>query len=210
MVRNTPASAEMLRYSSVWWYGKRSAPMMTLRMRWRVVSIPLVMVQRLLLSCMVGCLLWLLSTPALGLSREALYDQLISTAAQHYALDPALVKAVIKCESRFDPWAQSPRGAQGLMQLMPATAEEFAVEDPFEPAENLAAGAKYLRQLIDKYGGDLALSLAAYNAGPSTVDAAKGVPEIPETRDYVKAILEKVGIKRLDPPSIPMPKPIEN
>jgi soluble lytic murein transglycosylase-like protein len=96
------------------------------------------------------------------------------------------------------------------MQLMPATAEQFAVDDPFEPAANLGAGAKFLRQLLDKYGGDLSLALAAYNAGPAAVDEVKGIPDIQETRDYVETILGKVGVKRLDPPSIPTPKPIEN
>ncbi len=141
---------------------------------------------------------------------EAKIDSIVESAAKAHKLPPRLLRTVAAQESGFRPCAVSRKGAQGLMQLMPATAEELSVEDPFEPAENLAAGAKYLRQLIDKYGGDLALALAAYNAGPASVEAAKGIPDIPETRDYVKAILDKVGIKRIDPPSIPTPKPIGN
>jgi len=102
-----------------------------------------------------------------------------------------LLRSVVAQESGFRPCAVSKKGAQGLMQLMPATAEQLAVEDPFEPAENLEAGAKYLRQLVDKYAGDLALALAAYNAGPGTVEEAKGIPAIPETR-YLKAFFCRV------------------
>jgi hypothetical protein len=141
---------------------------------------------------------------------DAKIDVIVETAAKAQKLPPKLLRSVAAQESGFRPCAVSKKGAQGLMQLMPATSEEFAVEDPFEPAENLAAGAQYLRQLIDKYGGDLALALAAYNAGPANVEAAKGIPDIPETRDYVKAILDKVGIKRIDAPSSPTPKPTGN
>jgi soluble lytic murein transglycosylase-like protein len=135
---------------------------------------------------------------------------MIETAAIAQKLPAKLLRGVIAQESGFRPCAVSKKGAKGLMQLMPATAEQFAVEDPFDPAANVAAGAKFLRQLLDKYGGDAALALAAYNAGPATVDEVKGIPDIRETRDYVEAILGKTGIKRLDLPSIPMPKPIEN
>jgi soluble lytic murein transglycosylase-like protein len=135
---------------------------------------------------------------------------MIESAATAQKLPPKLLRGVIAQESGFRPCAVSKKGAKGLMQLMPATAEQFAVEDPFDPAANVAAGAKFLRQLLDKYGGDAALALAAYNAGPATVDEVKGIPDIRETRDYVDAILGKTGIKRLDPPSIPMPRPIEN
>ena len=96
------------------------------------------------------------------------------------------------------------------MQLMPETATQLGVHDPFDPKENIEAGAKYLRQLLDKYKGDMAQALGAYNAGPSTVDQSGGVPAIPETKDYVDAILKKLGITRTDPQSIQMPKPIGN
>jgi hypothetical protein len=165
--------------------------MMTLQMRWRVVSISLVTMQRLLLSCMVGCLLWLLATPVLGLPREALYDQIISATARHYALDPALVKAVIKCESRFDPWAQSPRGAQGLMQLMPATQTLLGVTDVFDPQHNVTAGVRYLAMLRQTFGDNVTLLLAAYNAGPQAVIAAGyTVPPYAETQQYVRCVLD--------------------
>ena len=117
---------------------------------------------------------------------------LIDSAAKTNEMDGKLVRAVIEQESGFRPCAVSAKGAQGLMQLMPETAAELSVKDAFDPKENIAAGAKYLKQLLDKYKGDTKLALAAYNAGPSAVDAIKDVPDIPETRDYVDAILKKI------------------
>jgi soluble lytic murein transglycosylase-like protein len=141
---------------------------------------------------------------------DATVTPLIESVAKQQTLAPKLLRAVIEQESGFRPCAVSPKGAQGLMQLMPATADRFGVKDVFDPKENIDAGAKFLKQLLDKYGGDLAQALGAYNAGPTTVDQSGGVPQIPETQDYVKAILQKLGVTRTDPPSIPMPKPIEN
>jgi hypothetical protein len=135
---------------------------------------------------------------------------IVEGAAKARQLPPKLLRAVIAQESGFRPCAVSKKGARGLMQLMPATAEQFQVEDPFEPKANVEAGAKFLRLLLEKYGGDVGLALAAYNAGPAAVEEAKGIPEIKETRDYVEAILGKTGIKRIDLPSIPTPRPIEN
>ncbi len=117
---------------------------------------------------------------------------LIESAAKANELPVKLVRAVIEQESGFRPCAVSPKGAQGLMQLMPDTAAELKVKDVFDPAENIAAGVKYLKQLLDKYKGDNKLALAAYNAGPAAVDAASGIPDIPETRDYVEAILKNL------------------
>lgn len=131
---------------------------------------------------------------------------LIDAASKEQSVDAKLLRAVIEQESAFRPCALSPKGAQGLMQLMPATAETFHVADPFDPKENIAAGAKFLKQLLEKYGGDVSKALAAYNAGPNTEDAAR----IPETKAYVDAVLTKMGIKRTDQPSIRTPKPIEN
>jgi soluble lytic murein transglycosylase-like protein len=135
---------------------------------------------------------------------------LIESAAGAQKLQANLLRAVIERESGYRPCAVSPKGAKGLMQLMPATAGDLLVRDPFDPKENIEAGAKYLKQLIDKYKGNLSQALGAFNAGPSAVDQAGGIPNIPETREYVKAILDKIEPTRTDPPSIPTPKPIEN
>src|SRR4051794_21240950 len=113
-------------------------------------------------------------------------DPLIQSAAKAQQLPSKLVRAVAAQESGFRSCAVSKKGAMGLMQLMPATADQFHVKDPFDPQENLDAGARFLRQLLEKYKGDLSLSLAAYNAGAATVDEAHGIPTIPETRDYVE------------------------
>jgi soluble lytic murein transglycosylase-like protein len=117
---------------------------------------------------------------------------MIENAAKTNGLQPTLVRAVIEQESAFRPCAVSNKGAQGLMQLMPATAGDLNIKDVFDPQENIEAGAKYLKQLLDKYKGDSKLALAAYNAGAAAVDAANGVPDIPETRDYVDSILKKI------------------
>ena len=144
----------------------------------------------LLLSSLVGGLLWWLVAPALGVPGEALYDQLIVNAASSHGLEPAFVKAVIKCESRFNPDAQSPRGAQGLMQLMPGTQAMLGVSDPFDPQHNVTAGTRYLAMLKQTFSGDLQLALAAYNAGPqAVVEAGYTVPAITETQHYVRCVL---------------------
>ena len=147
--------------------------------------------------------------PCSAISEEEV-GPILESAAKAQRLPTKLLRAVIARESGFLSCAVSEKGAKGLMQLMPATAEQFHVKDPFDPQENLEAGAKFLRQLLEKYKGDLGLSLAAYNSGAATVDAAHGIPDIAETRDYVEAIVGKMGIKQIDLPSIPMPKPIEN
>ena len=134
----------------------------------------------------------------------------LESAAKAQRLPARLLHAVIAQESGFRSCAVSEKGAMGLMQLMPATADQFHVKDPFDPQENVDAGSKFLRQLLEKYKGDLSLSLAAYNAGGAKVDEAHGIPDIAETRDYVEAIVGKTGLKQIDLPSIPMPKPIEN
>jgi soluble lytic murein transglycosylase-like protein len=145
---------------------------------------------------------------------EALSDReaagMIESAAKAVEVPVRLVRAVIAQESGFKPCAVSKKGAKGLMQLMPGTAEQFAVAEPFDAEANVAAGTQYLRQLLEKYKGDLRLALAAYNAGPAAVDAAGGVPEIRETRDYVEAIVGVMGVKQIDLPNIPTPKPIGN
>jgi len=142
--------------------------------------------------------------------KDAVVAPIIDDAAHSQKVDPKLLRAVIDQESGFHPCATSSRGAEGLMQLMPETASQFSVRDPFSPKENIDAGAKYLKQLLDRYNGDLPQALAAYNAGPARVDDSGGIPDIPETRDYVESILSKLKAKDPDPPKSPIPKPVKN
>ena len=123
-------------------------------------------------------------------------DFLVEQAAEKQDLDVEMLRAVIQQESAFRPCAVSPKGAMGLMQLMPATASQFGVPNPFDPADNVEGGARFLKQLMVRYGGDLTLALGAYNAGPAKVDAAAGIPNIPETQDYVKQILGALPVKQ--------------
>ena len=122
------------------------------------------------------------------LKPEEAYDDLIQEAAREHNLDPALIRAVMQTESGFDPTVVSPAGAIGLMQLMPALAEELGVTDARDPRENVMAGAKYLRQLLTANRGNVALTLASYNAGPGNVKRYKGIPPFKETRGYVRKI----------------------
>lgn len=123
-------------------------------------------------------------------------EPLIEDAARKTGVDAELVRAVIDQESAGRPCALSAKGAEGLMQLMPATAEEFNVDDPFDPKQNVDAGARLLKSLLERYKNDPSLALSAYNAGPSRVDQEGGVPPIPETVDYVAAILDKLGLTK--------------
>jgi|ERR1035438_8432664 soluble lytic murein transglycosylase-like protein len=117
---------------------------------------------------------------------------LIDSAAQLHKVEPKLLRGVIEQESSFHACAISAKGAMGLMQLMPATVDQFKVDDVFDPKQNIEAGATYLRELLDKYKDDVKLALAAYNAGPNTVDQTGGIPDIKETRDYVEAVIKKM------------------
>jgi len=117
--------------------------------------------------------------------------QSIEDAASRSFLDPKLVQAVIAVESNFNPHATSPKGAMGLMQVMPKTADSCEVHEPHHAVNNLMGACECLRKLINRYQGNLSLALAAYNAGPSNVDRYKGIPPFPETKNYVKKILEK-------------------
>jgi Transglycosylase SLT domain len=138
-------------------------------------------------------------------------EALAVAAARRHGLDPELVLAVIAVESAFRPNAVSPKGAQGLMQLMPFTARRFGVSDPFDPRQNIFGGVQYLRLLLDLFQGDIALSLAAYNAGENAVARYRGIPPYKETRSYVQKIqgLLEGGIEALRaafyaPPSRPL------
>jgi soluble lytic murein transglycosylase-like protein len=116
--------------------------------------------------------------------------------APEYHLDPRLVVAVIEVESGFNPKAKSPKGAMGLMQLMPETARRFGVKNPWDPLQNLRGGMAYLRWLLDRFDGDLALVLASYNAGEKAVERYRGVPPFGETRRYVQRITRSLEISR--------------
>jgi soluble lytic murein transglycosylase-like protein len=123
--------------------------------------------------------------------KETELAPLVASAATAHQLKPELLRAVIRQESGARACAVSPKGAMGLMQLMPETAEQFRLADPFDPAQNVQTGAQYLKQLLDRFDGDLKLALAAYNAGPGRVGASPpAVPDIPETRNYVEQILK--------------------
>jgi len=119
-------------------------------------------------------------------------DSLIDSAAKTSSVAPELIRGVMQQESAFRPCAVSPKGAVGLMQLEPATAADLGVKNLFDPTDNVMGGARLLRQLLNRYDGDLPMTLGAYNAGAGRVDAAMGVPAIPETVDYVKRILDKL------------------
>jgi len=116
------------------------------------------------------------------------FDSQIHTAARSYDVDPSLIKAVIHVESHFNPQATSRVGAQGLMQLMPGTADQYSVQDAFDPQENIRAGSKHLSYLLKKYNYNLDLALAAYNAGEARVSQYGGIPPYRETQNYVRRV----------------------
>ena len=126
-------------------------------------------------------------------------DVLIDTHARAQSLDPDLVRAVVAVESSYDPTARSRKGAMGLMQLMPATARSLDVANPYDPEENLRGGTAYLRRMLDRFGGDLEMALAGYNAGPEAVDRYRGLPPYPETHGYVDRVLRRFRGQGLAP-----------
>lgn len=127
------------------------------------------------------------------LSGDCDLDWIIYHAGERQGVDPRFIHAVIKQESRYNPKAVSYVGAQGLMQLMPATAKRFGLKDPFDPAANVEAGTRYLKFLLKRFNGDVSLALAGYNAGEGSVDEYKGVPPYGETQNYVKKISATYG-----------------
>lgn len=127
------------------------------------------------------------------LSGDCDLDWIIFRAGEKQGVDPRFIHAVIKQESRYNPKAVSGVGAQGLMQMMPATAKRFGLKDPFDQAANVEAGTKYLKWLLARFDGDVSLALAGYNAGEGAVDKYKGVPPYGETQNYVKKIVSSYG-----------------
>jgi soluble lytic murein transglycosylase-like protein len=130
----------------------------------------------------------------LGLMEQTPYGAIISSMSEAHGVDPMLVRALIQVESNYKARAKSHRGAMGLMQLMPATAREYRVRNPYDPKSNIAAGVKHLKSLIDRLGG-VDLALAAYNAGEGAVKKFNGIPPYRETRKYVTKILSIARIK---------------
>ena len=138
----------------------------------------------------------------IAVNRTQLYDDIIVEHSRLNNVRPSLVRAVVQVESGFNPRAYSPKGAMGLMQLMPATAREFGVRNPFNPDENVRGGVAYLRQLLDRYDGNEQLALAAYNAGPGAVDKhGQAIPPYRETRDYVTKVNGIAGDAADRPPT---------
>jgi len=138
--------------------------------------------------------------PGVNLDRDGA-EKLVREAAERHRIDPALVRAVIETESNWNPSAVSRKGAVGLMQLIPTTAQRFGVNDMYSPQQNVDAGVRYLKTLLERYNGNLDLALAAYNAGEGAVDRAHGVPSFRETRNYVQRVQSayfRPGSGRLD------------
>ena len=136
------------------------------------------------------------ATPVSGAGASSAFDSEINAAAASNGIDPALLKGLVSQESGFNPSARSGAGAVGLTQLMPGTASALGVTNPLDPAQSLQGGAKYLREQLDRFGGDETLALAAYNAGPGAVQKYGGVPPYAETQNYVTSVMSKAAAFR--------------
>jgi soluble lytic murein transglycosylase-like protein len=134
--------------------------------------------------------------PVSGTGASSAFDAQINAAAASNGIDPALLKGLVSQESGFNPSARSGAGAVGLTQLMPGTASALGVTNPLDPAQSLQGGAKYLREQLDRFGGDETLALAAYNAGPGAVQKYGGVPPYAETQNYVTSVMGKAAAFR--------------
>ena len=146
--------------------------------------------------------------PVYNVASGRSFDKLIEQVALDYEIRPSFVHAVIKAESNYNPRAVSPKGALGLMQLVPKTARRFGVANAFNPVENVEGGVRYLRYLLDLYNSDVRLALAAYNAGEGAVDRYRGVPPYSETMQYVRRVRNLWdSYKRTDVPLAPEPAP---
>src|SRR5260370_11222851 len=121
--------------------------------------------------------------------------EIVDEGARQSGLDASLVRAVVRKESAYNPWATSTKGAQGLMQLMPSVQQQFGVTDPYDPKQNVSAGTRLLKQLLEQFGGDLPLALGPYNSRAARVEQYSGVPPFPETVGYVTGILSDMGKK---------------
>jgi soluble lytic murein transglycosylase-like protein len=136
------------------------------------------------------------AVPVSGAGGSSAFDSEINAAAASNGIDPALLKGLVSQESGFNPNARSGAGALGLTQLMPGTASSLGVTNPLDPAQSLQGGAKYLREQLDRFGGDEKLALAAYNAGPGAVQKYGGVPPYAETQNYVTSVMGKAAAFR--------------
>lgn len=147
--------------------------------------------------CLVWCFLFVcvsvFAVPNSSIPVSGKYNLIIEKVAQKYDLPAKLIHSIIKAESNYNPYAVSSKGAAGLMQLMPATAEQYGVKDRFDPIENIEGGTKYLKDLIKIYDQNLELILAAYNAGQEAIKKYKGIPPYPETINYIEKVKSSYG-----------------
>jgi len=137
-------------------------------------------------------------------NNKTTYTAIVQKIARRYMIDPLLIMAIIEAESGWNRFAVSPKGALGLMQLMPSTIKDMNIRNPFDPEENIDGGIRYLKTLLKRFNGNLKMALAGYNAGPSVVEKTDGIPDIPETRDFVNTVLSiyKHNKRKSNPPIV--------